>query len=175
MSAYPIRLTGPDSIRAARGGKPHRIQREAVPFPWDMPDVDSRPVAPWGNIVAPATATATDIFTYQVPDGFQFVIKGRINQFFGQQWAIGSGDILWTLAIDSPAGTSYAQGYNLEWFSAEPFPVGSFVDGPFPVEGYLVVDPLHKVRVNVTTTAAIAPGAPNYFVSQLVGWIMPLR
>lgn len=178
MSAQPFMTAGPLSIRGANAMRKPRRFYEPVPFPWSLPDRDSKPVQAFGSIVAPATATLTTVVQYQVPDGFQFVLTDRVNDYNGAGFSTGSGgpgsgDILWSTTVDNPA-TSTPQGYSVEFMSNETFPVGSFTI-PWPVRGYLVFDPNHIIRVNVLTTAAITPGAPNYFTSILMGWIYPLR
>jgi len=166
----PMLLSGPSAVRAAR-----RVRnRPEVPFPWDLAPSNSKPVYQAASIAAPAVATQAIVVQYSVPDGFQFAFKARLNFFSGGGLVIGAGSATWTTDVNTPLGATIAQGWPVEGMQAETWPVGSLVAGPWPVLWYLVFQPLDIVRVKVLTTADIMPGAPNYFISALMGWIWPV-
>lgn len=150
-----------------------------VPFPWDLPPENSTPIYQPGTIPAPLAATQTVVTSYLVPDGHLFVLKSRLNWFEGANspgpsFIRGSGDITWTTDVNTPIGITAPQGEPIQGLQSETFNVGSPEFGPVQWWGRKVFMPLDIIRVKVTTTAAINPGAPNYFTSILVGWIWPL-
>jgi hypothetical protein len=169
--ASPIQLAGPSAVRAAR-----RIPfKPEVPFPWDLPPEDSRPVYQSGVIAAPLVGVQTVILQYVVPDGFLFAFKARLNTFQGSGMVIGAPSATWTTDVNSTPGIAVPQGWPVEGMAAETFPVGSLVAGPWPVLGCLVLESLDILRVKVVTDADIAPGVPNYFISAIMGWLYPAR
>lgn len=170
----PALMSGPNAVRAASSLRPPRAAAQPVPFPWDLPPKNSKPVYEVASLASPAQgATPSLILEYQVPDGFQFVLRGRINAFTGALVA-GSGDALWTTDVNVTPGIATPQGYPIEGFAGEKIGVGSFTEGPFPVYGCLIFDPNDIVRVKVANIG-VAVGAPNFFNSALMGWIWPVK
>ncbi len=169
--AEPLLMTGPQAVRAANSLRRPPQPNQPVPFPWDLAPKDSRPVCQSGSVASPAQAAQVVVVQYQVPDGFQFALKGRINAYTGTM-VIGSGDALWTTDVNKQLNLTTPQGWTVEGLQAESFGVGSLTEGPFPVEGFLVFDPNDIVRVKATNVNVDA-GAPNYFISVLMGWIWP--
>lgn len=171
----PRHLTsGADAVRAANRLKTPTAPSPPVPFPWDLPPKNSKPVCKSFSIVAPAVATPTVVVQYTVPDGFQFVLTDRVNAYAGSAFIQGSGYARWTTDVNVTPGIVTPQGFPVEGMAGETFACGS-LEFPWPVRGYLVFEPLDVIRVKVTTTAPITAGSPNFFTSVLLGWIWPLK
>jgi len=173
MRQGALQMTGPQAVRAATSLRPSPAPAQPVPFPWDLAPKDSKPVCASGSILSPAQGATVTVCQYQVPDGFQFALKGRINVFTGTL-ILGSGDALWTTDVNRTPGVTTPQGWPIEGMSGETFGVGSLTEGPFPVYGYLVFDPNDIIRVRATNVS-VDTSAPNFFISVLMGWIWPTK
>lgn len=170
----PRFLSGATAVRAAQSLRPPKRSKVPVPFPWDLPPENSKMIYQQGVIASPAQGvTPAVVVSYQVPDGFYFTLRGRINVFTGVT-VEGSGDVAWTTDVDTPVGITSPQGYPLQGMADEPFQVGSLTGSPFPIIGRLVFEPNDIIRVKVLNTS-VGVGAPNYFISVLMGWLWPLE
>jgi hypothetical protein len=56
-----------------------------------------------GDIVIPAIGVESNIFTFQVPKGFNGVMKEIANAFIGSGFVDGSGAIIWRILQNSQA------------------------------------------------------------------------
>lgn len=171
----PYVVTGPDQMAEATADL---MDESWVPFPWDLPPKNSHHVyragiPPLSSIVMPAFATPTVVCQYQVPDGYQFVLRARMNAT-NAVFAEGSGDLIWTTDVNTPLGTTAPQGNAIHGLEGERFSVGSFAHGPVRWWGRTIYKANDIIRVKVLNSA-VAPGAPSYLTSILVGWIWPAR
>lgn len=170
-------MAGPpqDLVRGANQLGTDSLQDNSVPYFWDKPRVNSEHVQRVNSIVAPANATLTEVTSVVVPSGFRFVLRSILHMFSSgidgaPIFVEGSSSILWTVDVDVPIGAVGLSGYGLPDLSNMKQTRGSLVNGPWRVEGYNVFNPYQIVRYKVITTAAIAPGDPNYITCGLFGW-----
>jgi len=154
------------------------------PYTHVYPPPQAVRVEPEGIIPAPAINTQTQVLQYQVPDGFQFAFEKLIQIFNGTGFVLGSTDITWVLDINTPLGTvagTSGQGYQVQALSPSNIPKGGMafsasagpqsVYDPWPLPMPEILGPLDILRSKVTTTFAITPGAPNYFITIFCGWM----
>jgi len=154
------------------------------PYTHVYPPPQAVRVEPEGILAAPAINTQTVVLQYQVPDGFQFAFTDLIQVFTGTGFVLGSTDIVWVLDINTPLGTvagTTGQGYSVQALSPSNIPKGGMafsasagpqsVYDPWPLPMPEILGPLDILRSKVTTTFAIAPGAPNYFITIFCGWM----
>ena len=170
-------LNGPgqDAVRAAQGmiGNPS-LSDTAWPYWWEHPRQNAEIVQRVNSIVAPPNGASTVVVTLEVPAGFRFVLKA-IRQTFQTNittpppFIDGSGDILWTIDVDTPANAPALSGYPIADLANMADQRGS-QERPWPIYGYSVFSPYQTLRYKVITTAAITPGAPNFITCGLFGW-----
>lgn len=151
------------------------LENDNWPYFWEAPRVNTQYVQKVVSIPAPATATLTEVLEVQVPSGFCFVLRAIMHTFASgiggaPVWVEGSGDILWTVDVQDPIGSVPIAGFGLPDLTNMAESRGSTMFGPWPVEGYTVFDPYYVIRYKVITTAAIAPGSPNFITCGLFGW-----
>lgn len=177
-------LAGPSAIPAHRKLLQLQQRRQEWPYTHAFPPPQAVRVNSEGSIVAPAVATQTIVNQYQVPDGFQFAFTHLINLYSGAGFILGAPSITWVLDINQPitvpAGGT-AQGYPVQGLSPSFIPKGGTggissapgpgVFAPWELPMPEILQPLDILRSKVTTTAAITPGAPNYFIAIFLGWI----
>jgi hypothetical protein len=145
------------------------------PYWWLQPRANTQYKQPIASIVAPPNATVTEVLALQVPVGFRFILRGILQTFQSGTggapiFVDGSGDILWTIDLDQPTGSLSLSGFGLPDFTNMAEQRGSLQNGFWRLEGYTVFDAYQTLRYKVTTTATIAPGAPNYITCGFFGW-----
>ena len=150
------------------------VQDDSWPYFWLSPRSNTQYFQPIVSIPAPASGVQTLVFSRQVPAGFQLVLRGMRQNFYtgilgGPVWTPGSGDILWTVSVDAPIGGTALSGFGLPDLTNMAEERGS-AERWWPIEGYTVFGPYQTIQYSVLTTAAIAPGAPNYITCGLFGW-----
>jgi hypothetical protein len=173
----PIRMvTGPIATKMAKALERLQKRRDEWPFWWSFPAPDSTRVHAVGVVPSPAPATQTQILQYNVPSGYQFAFRKITQVYIGASFTPGSGDIVWTLDINTPLGVSAAQGYTVQGFANQIIPYGGFVGGFFTgyeLEKPEILGPLDQLRSKVTTDINIPVGAPNFFISIFDGLLYP--
>ncbi len=74
------------------------------------------PPADWQNldliayVALPAIAAQANVISYQIPPGYNGVIKKVANNFVGGGWSEGSGGVSWQILLDGsppPGATNY--------------------------------------------------------------------
>jgi hypothetical protein len=150
------------------------LQDNSWPYWWVVPRANTQYVQRVGSIVAPPNATITEVCRVEVPAGFCFILRGIFHSFTtgiggAPVFVDGSGDIQWTIDVDQDVGAIALSGYGLPDLTNMAYQRGSVI-APWPIEGYTVFDPYQIIRYKVATTAAIAPGVPNYITAGLFGW-----
>jgi len=167
-------LSGPETVKQARGLSKLRTNKELYPYDWVFPSTNAIRVTGSDrgiqSIPAPAPATPTVVVQYTVPTGFRFILTGILRYFSGSGFVEGSGNALWTADINE--GSYIAQG-----LANTPISMGSPAHGPWQI-GYPWSSPdiyksLEVLRDLVTTTSDISQGAPNYFIGGFFGWLEP--
>lgn len=166
-------VSGPDSTKATNKIRLLQDSKAQWPYPWLFPPPNAKNRLPFGSVAAPAGATPIEIMEFTVPTGMRFYLVGIIQQFVGAGFIQASGNALWTLDKDTPIGSGNLQGSSIADFTNQPFTLGSFDDGPFPIEDPLVFEAGATIRSKVTTDGSIPQGAPNFFVTVLAGWTVP--
>ena len=164
-------VTGADSLM--RSGATTQGAVNNLPF-WLFPKAGTQFRQPSKSIPTPAAATLTQVLSYTVPAGFRFILRGIRQEFNtgtggGPIWVPGSGDILWTIDVDTPIGAPALSGYALPDLSSMADARGSQL-GPWPLEGCTIFDEYETLRYKVLTTTNIPVGAPNFITCGLFGW-----
>jgi len=166
-------VSGPSSAKATNKIRLMQDSKSQWPYPWSYPPPNAKNRLPSGSIVAPAANTLTQIMLFTVPTGMRFYLRGILRQFEGSGLIIGSGNALWTLDKDTPIGGTILQGSSIADFTAQPFTLGNFDQGPVYFEMPEVIEAGAQIRDKVITDGTITPGAPNYFITVLFGWTVP--
>jgi hypothetical protein len=114
--------------------------------------------------------------SYQCPSNFVAVIKGVLTTFEGSGFIPGSGNIIWTLDVDTPAPALVgAVGYAFDGYGKLLTPMGSYANGLWKIYPGLRFTDGEIVRLKVQTVAVVGQGAPNYMNGMLGGWIVPIH
>lgn len=168
-------INGPDQVIGASKLRSSKNRAEQWPYPWSYPQPNAKNAIPNNSIPAPQPGVQAQILAYAVPTGMRFYLIGIIQQFAGSGFVQGSGSAIWTLDKDSPvsAGSQPIQSSSVAFFQAQAFTLGSFDSGPFLLGMPEIFEASTVIRSKVITTSAITPGAPNYFITILVGWTVP--
>lgn len=178
-------LSGPSAMAAQRKLASLDQRRQEWPYTHVFPPPQAVRVNIEGSIPAPSVGVQTQVLQYQVPDGFQFAFTELMQFFNGTGFVLGNQtQITWVLDVNTPipapAG-GIAQGYPVQGLSPSFLPKGGVVDGtaitafgmfaPWPLLMPEILQPLDILRSKVTTSVAITPGSPNFFISVFLGWI----
>ncbi len=139
-------------------------------YPWTIPPTDRIPVSLRGSIPAPVANVTTQLFEYQVPDGFWFVYD-RIMLFATVTGYIdGAGSIIWILDCNVPTtGNPLPVGRPIAQFTtsagelSEPVAVA-------PTQLYQGDTLRAKVRV---ADGTLGVGLPNVIHAFVEGWLFP--
>lgn len=141
---------------------------------WPGPDSQYVPVVQ--SIVTPASGVLTQVLEFDVPAGNCFVMDGYRHSasISGNAFTDGSGDILWTISVNSPiaAGSNPFAGYGLPYMTNMADQRGSQL-GPWPMLCHMVFNPYDQIRYTVITTNVIPVGIGNTITCGLFGWLAP--
>lgn len=114
------------------------------------------------------------LIQHTVPTNYEAVYTGIVlGTIIGSGNQAGPGDIVWTVDVDRQLGDATTIGYPEKDFGAVQFPLGSLIDGPWPVEWKY--ESGQVIRVKAYATNNVTPGAPNWVVAALVGWEWPTK
>lgn len=173
-------LAGPSAMPAQRALTKQNQRKQDWPYTHIFPPTQAVRVEPEGILAAPAVGLQSIVLQYQVPDGFQFAFTGLVAVYAGSGFTLGSTDVTWVLDVNTPipvpAGGS-GQGYPIQAMSPSNLPKGGVSPGPaslfapWPLPMPEILSPLDILRSKVTTTGAITPGAPNFFITVFIGWM----
>ena len=169
-------VTGAEAIQAAEALAKLQRNRDLWPYPWSFPPPDGERVHVEGIIAAPAAATQTVVASYQVDNGFNFILDSIITIYTGSGFILGAASIAWVLDINQPLGSNVVQGYPVQGFQSSNIPKGGLQGGvfaPYKLAKPEILAPTDTLRSKVTTTVDIPAGAPNYFISIFDGWKIP--
>jgi hypothetical protein len=173
-------LAGPSQMPAQRALNEQEHRREMWPYTHVFPPPQAIRQEPEGIIPSPFPGVTTVVLSYQVPDGFQFLLTGLFQVYSGASFVLGSTDITWLLDINTPValpsgGTT--QGYPVQQLSPSNLPKGGMLVNPaclfapWPLPKPEPLNSLDTLRSKVTTTGAIPVGAPNFFITIFMGWM----
>ncbi len=149
------------------------LQDNSWPYFWSEPGPNTQYVPFVNSIPTPAPGVITEVLALQVPSGFRFIWNGMRQNYFTSvspsPFVEGSGDILWTVDVDNPVGSTALSAFSLAYLSNMADERGSKL-GPWPVVGFNVFAAYQTLRYKVVTTASIPVGAPNFITCGLFGW-----
>ena len=151
-----------------------RNRRDRHPYPWIFPPKESRLIRASATIPAPAPGVQTLVLAGQVPSGYWFVWSHILQVYTGAGFVPGSGSITWSVDINVPIGTATPQGMPVQGLINEVVPLGSLTAGPWAMDEPEILVPGDTLRSKVITTIAIPSGAPNFFTSMFLGFILPV-
>lgn len=138
-------------------------------YPWVIPPGDEKPVRITASIPAPAVNVETELFAYQVPDGFWFVFDRIVFAANIAGYIEGKGGLFFILDVNRPIGFATPLGRPIAKFTtqvgdlAEPFEVA-------PVQLYQGDELRAKVLVVDPTFGVGLPNTVNVIVE---GWLFP--
>lgn len=147
-----------------------RIQTWFKHKPWlEMPE-EGKPFDRLLTILTPLNnGVETIIFTYQVPDGMDGVIKGVYNQYTGPGFVEGSGDLTWRIRV----GLQGLAGRPVLGYSNILTTMGSLFIAR-TVEGGIIVRSGDWITYTVTNAPASAIPIAGTFINACVkGWFWP--
>lgn len=141
------------------------------PFQWLYPGPNSRMALPNDSVAIPPLVDTTPVtavvMTYEVPNGYRFVLKGVTMNAFAQDWNQGSGDLTFTLLVKFSTGPR-----NVEFLASSKIPLGTS-ERPYPLEGRLEFAPLDVLQVLVTNNNIGTPNPADYAYAILQGFTYP--
>ncbi len=95
----PSDNTAPDTV-----GQRQNVPTIVLALPnWIFPSMNSVAFDNAGDILLPAIGVESTIFTFQVPKGFNGVMKEIANAFIGGGFTDGSGAIVWRVLQNNQA------------------------------------------------------------------------
>lgn len=147
-----------------------RAKRLAWPYSYEFPPAPAITVDDLGDIVAPLQdGNLHTILQYQVPSGFQFWMDAILldcpRPFL-------PGDFQFVVDINAEV-TGSTQASRIQGLVSVPVPLGSFISGrTWPFRMPYLFEPLTVIRCKVMNNNVV-PGAPNYFVAGLFGFLLP--
>lgn len=165
---------GASLIRAAQPLSDPRRAEGKFPYQWLYPGPNSRMVCantaapvPIPPIVTPGTPVSAILASYEVPDGFRFVLTDILMQANATDWVPGSGTLTFTAQVVFSTGPR-----NVQFLANLPFGLGS-TERPWPLHGRLEFEPLAVVEIFVTNSGIATPGPNDFAYAALNGFIYP--
>jgi hypothetical protein len=170
MSALPQNLRGPALVKGLDKERQHKSNQDLWPYPHLFPPPASIPVhgslTGLQAVAVPAGGSSVVICSYQVPEGFRFIMQAILESFAG---IFIPGDSLFTVMVNPGGGpqATYVQG-----LINTPVPLGSWQYGiqwPFerPYE-FASLDLITMNGLNVNLTQ----GPPNQYVGGFFGYLI---
>lgn len=154
-----------EATRALGGA---RRRAGLFPYQWLYPGPNAKPVAQEGSAIMPdAYGSEAVIASYTVPEGMRFSLRGLVANVFSPDWNVGSGDILFTLRVNT-VGTR-----NVEFFTDMTWPRGSS-ESPWPIPGRLefLSDAIVELAMLPVDNVTLGAGG-GYGIGLLLGHIYP--
>ncbi len=158
---------GPSKVEGARAIEVRRRGLGVFPYQWWIPGPNARPQTPLGGALSPGAGSSVNLITYQVPEGYRFLLKALFMVGFCSDWVQGSGDVIWTLSVQGPAPRK------VQWFQNVTIALGSNVS-PYPLFAAEKFQPMDVLSLDVSVVATVAAGPPNSFAGGLSGYEYPL-
>jgi hypothetical protein len=159
--------------------QPHRVEGK-YPFQWLYPGPNSRMARPSGiigvpPIVAPAASATGVVMTYEVPEGYRFVLEAILMSTNAVGYGPGQGLMSFTLQVKYSTGPR-----GVEFLSNLDYPTGKFVTLPndyetelAPLVGRLEFAPLDVLEIIVVNTGIPLPDATDVAIGILRGFTYP--
>jgi hypothetical protein len=180
VSASSIIKPGAALSAAARPlSVPHRVEGK-YPFQWLYPGPNSEFQRPSGiiqvpAIVAPATSAQAIVLSYEVPEGYRFVLNRLLMATNAVGYSPGQNLLLFTLQVKYSTGPR-----GVEFLTNLDYPTGRFITnaGAFetqtePLDQRLEFEPLAVLQIIVTNNGLGAPTATDVAIGILQGHIYP--
>lgn len=149
---------------------------EKWPYPWVYMPENGRPFSRVGSVAAPAYDAANQVLVtgvqYEVPAGYMGVLCALFWTYVGSGWTNGSGDVVATVDVNTPLGTSPATAYNLPDYYNMVVGLGDS-RYPWPIPGGWILREGDVVRMKAYTVGTVGTGAPNYVLGGVQGWVWP--
>lgn len=146
------------------------------PYPWVHMPENGRPFNRVGSVVAPAFGDVNQVAVtgvqYEVPAGYVGVLRGLFWQYVGTGFVNGSGNVVVTVDVNTPLGTTPATAFNLPDYSNMVVAIGD-ANYPWPVDGGWFLREGDMVRMKAYTVATVGTGAGNYVLGGVQGWVWP--
>lgn len=168
-------MSANSNLYALRGARAvSEFSQWEAPYPWTK---EGRPFGAVSfsardSIAAPALATQTLVCSYTVPQGMWGVFTSFLCRYIGSGFVEGSGDITYAIDINKPISVTLTSGHSVPYYGNIITNLGSFEDGPWPIDGHVILRDGDELRLKVTiNNAAIGVGAPNYVHGALNGWV----
>lgn len=130
---------------------------------WIFPTVNSIAFDNAGDIVIPAIGVESTVFSFQVPQGFNGVIKEIANVFIGGGFTDGSGNILWRVLQNSQAVRGKEAILNSLGSVAQPSRIGG--------GGFIRILENDIIALTVANVAVVVSG--QLIGGRLSGWFYP--
>jgi hypothetical protein len=130
---------------------------------WIFPSINSIAFDNAGDIILPAIGVESPIFSFQVPKGFNGVMKEIGNAFIGAGFTDGSGQIVWRVLQNNQAMRGKENMQNSLGSVAQPSRIGG--------GGFLRI--LENDIITMTVlNVSIVPGG-QLIAGRLSGWFYP--
>lgn len=155
----PSNETQPDLV-GQKAGYPTIVL--ALPN-WIFPSINSIPFDNAGDVVLPAIGVEVTIFTFQVPKGFNGVMKEIANVFIGGGFTDGSGAVVWRVLQNTQAMRGKENMLNSLGSVAAPSRIGG--------GGFIRILENDIIAMTVLNVS-IAP-AGQIVAGRLSGWFYP--
>lgn len=172
----PAVLSYADQTAVRRGS---RSDEERTPYPWVMMPPGGISFFAIGSVPAPAwgSANQVELCSYTVQDGWEGTLMDVLVEYLdggANSFVQGSGDIIWTIDIDTPLGAPLATSRFLPNYAFLKTQLGSFENGPWPIRGGWRMKQGETYRVKGYTVANVNTGAPAFLHGGLLGWVWPM-
>lgn len=141
------------------------------PYPWDVPPEGSEDFDELAAVVLPAAGAAeTIILQFQVPDGYDLVVKGILTEFTGPGFTQGSGNLIWRFR----RGQGGITGSPVPNYGSIQFSLGNRQQNRPITAGTLASsgDYLTLTIVHVAGSPIVPPGGPSV-IGGLNGYMWP--
>lgn len=164
--------SGSDAVKAADALRQQAERREAWPYLHIYSPPNAEPVHEIGTIETPDQGSTAVVLTYTVPSGYRFYLRAIVQNYVGG--AFVPGDALWTIDRNRPVGIADIQGQPEQGLVAVPVEVGSLK--PFSSDKFWRAYEFEELDVvrSKGTNVNLGVGAPNFFVSAFLGYIVPM-
>ena len=123
MSALPKILSGPTAVKALEKVRQAEQNKNAWPYEHLFPPPNSIPVHQIGYAAVPAGGSSALVATYQVPEGFRFIMESILESYSG---TFDPGDTLFTVQVNAGGG---AQSTFVQGLIQTPVPLGAWEYG----------------------------------------------
>ncbi len=155
----PSNETQPQNV-----GQPNTAKTIVLALPnWIFPSINSVAFDNAGDIVLPAIGVESVIFTFQVPKGFNGVMKEIANAFIGGGFTDGSGAIVWRILQNNQAMRGKENVINSLGSVAQPSRIGG--------GGFMRILENDIIAMTVLNTAIVPAG--QIVAGRLSGWFYP--